>query len=256
MSTETTGTPARGDLLLNQVVALEKGAKTAAKTAQTEAYQKLGKSEVPLSGLLRTYQPLVDGDVVLPSEETHVQIRVEDIVNDLGQLTARLLNVTATKDVGNTQARADLVVDGEVIVADVPPTFLLTLEKELGDWRTMILSLPELDLAERWSADADVNAYRSEPRQTIRTVKTPKPIVLAPATDRHPAQVQMITEDVPLGTWTNVKFSGKIPGQRKAELLASVDKLIAAAKIAREAANTTRVADVNAGTAIASYLLR
>jgi hypothetical protein len=252
---ETTGTGA-SRTVLNQIIAIEKSVKKTAKDAQTEAYQHIGKNDTPLSGLVRTYQPLREDGVQYPDEETRVQIRVEDVVAGVGKLTARLFDVTATKDLANQGATADLIVDGEVIVDAVPVTFLLTLEKELVDWHTMLTKLPELDISEEWSPDADANAYRSKPKSTIRTSKQPRVITLSPPTDRHPAQVQLLQEDVAEGTWTAVKFSGKIPGARKAELLANTDKLIQATKMAREAANNIHVVDSDAGQRIIGFLNR
>ncbi len=254
-TTSTTGS-GRTRTVLNQIVAIEKSVKNAAKTAQTDLYRNVGKNDTPLSGLVRTYEPLREDGLQLPSETTRVQVRVEDVLGRVGELTQRLLNVTATKDIANQSATGDLIVNGQVLVANVPVTFLLTLEKELQDWRTMVAALPELDISERWTPDADAGAYRSEPKKNIRTSKQPRVLELAPATDRHPRQTQVFTEDVAEGTWTSVKFSGKIPGARKAELLENVDQLITATKMAREQANMREVVDSTAGAAITGYLLR
>ena len=49
----------------------------------------------------------------------------------------------------------------------------------------------------------------------------------------------MVTEDVPVGTWTAVGFSGAIPVDKKRAMLERVEALQKAVKFAREAANNT-----------------
>lgn len=70
--------------------------------------------------------------------------------------------------------------------------------------------------------------------RTVRTKKVPRNHVKAEATDKHPAQVDVYYEDVPVGYWTTVKFSGALPARRVNELLDRVEKLQQAVKFARE----------------------
>ena len=50
--------------------------------------------------------------------------------------------VLATQDFANCQAKANVVVDGQTILKEVPVTHLLFLEKQLVDLRTFIDGLP------------------------------------------------------------------------------------------------------------------
>ncbi len=45
--------------------------------------------------------------------------------------------------------------------------------------------------------------------------------VKAEATDKHPAQAELYCEDMPIGYWTTVKFSGALPACRCAHGVAS-----------------------------------
>lgn len=242
------------NLKLNQVVAIEKGAKTIGEQAVTGAYhqaQKLG----PWSGVIRTYQPKDDDGDRLPSESTRVQVKGQDVLNSVRLNLGRLLDVTATKDEGNTQARADVVVDGEVVLSQLPVPTLLYLEKKLADLQNSVLrSLPVVDPADSWEWDENQGVYKAEPVETVRTKKVPRSFTKAPATDKHPAQVEVFTEDVAVGTWTTTKLSGAFTETRKAELLAKVQRLIQAVKAAREEANVTEVRDVRIGEAVFDYL--
>lgn len=238
---------------LNQLIAVEKGARSQANADVTAAYQRVGKPEL-LAGITRSYRPLDDDGETLPPESKRVQVRAREIIDDVRATLTRLLDVTATKDTTNCSAKADLVVDGETLASDVPVTYLLFLEKQLAELKTFIAKLPRLDPAETWSFDEVTDCWATEPAQTVRTKKVPRNHVLAEATDKHPAQVQVYHEDVVVGRWTTTKFSGALPAKEIGEMQARLGKLADAVKYAREAANVTPVTDVKPGKAILGYL--
>ena len=97
---------------------------------------------------VRTYQPKDEEGEQLPPESTPVQIKAEDVLRNTAATLTRLFDVTATKDWANCAARADVKVDGRVLVADVPVSYLLFLEKQLTDINTFVRKLPVLDAAE------------------------------------------------------------------------------------------------------------
>ncbi len=240
---------------LNQLLAVEKGAKQHGDRTTTGAYHLLQKAAL-LSGVARTYRPKDDDGDRLPSASTLVQVRVDDVIKDVANALTRVFDVTAQKDWTNCVAKADVVVDGDLILADVPVTYLLWLERQLLDLQTFLRKLPTLDPAEEWTRDAASDTWRTAGQETTRTKKTPRNHVRAPATDKHPAQVDVFTEDVLVGYWTTVKFSGAMPAARVNVLSARVAKLLAAVKMAREAANNATVLDVSTGDHIFNYLLR
>jgi hypothetical protein len=238
---------------LNQILAVEKGVKTRVDRAVTDAYHQLQKAPL-LSGIARTYQPRDDEGERLPSEATKVQIKADTVLDGIADHLTRLIDVVATKDAANCRARGEVVVDGRMLLANVPVTTLLFLEKKLTDIATIIGKLPVLDPSETWTFDQAANCWATEPVQTVRTKKVPRNHVLAEATDRHPAQVQMYTEDTVAGYWTTVKFSGALPATRVAQLARRVDKLREAVQVAREQANSAEVTDVEHGAVIFDYL--
>src|SRR5262245_19024708 len=126
---------------LNQILAVEKSVKAGAQRALTDAYHAIQKPTL-LSGLSRTYQPVDDEGEQFPPESTRVQVQVEDTLKDVGAALTKLFDVTATKDWTNCDARADVKVDGQVVVSDAPVTYLLFLEKQLTDLHTMVSKLP------------------------------------------------------------------------------------------------------------------
>ena len=238
---------------LNQIIAIEKGAKQDSKKKFGDIYQLLQKQPL-LNGISRTYTPKDDEGETLPSESTLVQVAVPKSLDDAQDALVRLFDVTLTKEVANTTAKANVVVDNETILTDVPVTYLLFLERELTDIRTFVAALPTLDPASNWTWDENQGVYVADPVETTRTKKVPKNWVKAEATDKHPAQVEIFHEDVIVGTWKTVKTSGSLPATRKAELLARVVKLIDAVTFARESANGIDITDAKAGDKVFSYL--
>lgn len=238
---------------LNQIIAIEKGTKSRSLQELTEAHRDLQKPAL-LSGISRTYRPKDEEGEQLPPESTKVQLKADEIIRKTVATLTKLFDVTATKDWANCKARADVVVDGNTLLKDVPATYLLFLEKQLVDLHTFIKKLPELDASETWNFDASADCWATEPVQTVRTKKVPRNHVKAEATEKHPAQVEVYYEDITVGYWRTVKFSGALPAQRVNELLTRVEKLQEAVKFAREEANNLEVEDIKTGAAIFSYL--
>ncbi|MGL6094383.1 MAG: hypothetical protein ACRC7O_01105 [Fimbriiglobus sp.] len=226
---------------LNQINALVSGRKGEAEKAVTEIYKLIQKDQL-FAGRERTYRPLdeVNGQK-LPPESQRVQQRADDLIRQAREKWADLWNLVLTQDVGNQQAKADVVVDGQVILAQVPITFLLFLDKQVNDLETFVSKLPTPDPAEEWTHDPNTGLLRSKANESLRTSKEPTVIVKYEATKEHPAQTELFTKDVPVGTWTQILYSGCLPADRKNTVLARVRKLQDAIKLAKEQANLLEV---------------
>lgn len=238
---------------LNQIVAVEKGIKSRSFQELTEAHHVLQKAGM-LAGISRTYRPKDEEGEQLPPESTKVQVKGEEVIAKTTEILTKLFDVTATKDWTNCTARANVVVDGETLLSDVPVSYLLFLEKQLVDLLTFVRKLPVLDAAETWEYDASADCWATEPLQTVRTKKIPRNHVKAEATEKHPAQVEVYYEDVVIGYWKTVKFSGALPAKRINELVERVEKLQQAVKFAREEANNADVTEQKVGKKVFDYL--
>ena len=238
---------------LNQVIAIEKGTKSRALQELTEAYQTLQKPAL-LAGIARTYRPKDEEGETFPPESTRVQIKAEEIIRKTTNELSRLFDVVATKDWANCTAKADVVVDGTTLLSQVPATYLLFLEKQLVDLHTFIKKLPVLDASELWTFDPSADSWATEPVQTSKTKKIPRNHVKAEATEKHPAQVEVYYEDVVVGNWRTIKFSGALPSQRVNELLNRVERLQEAVKFAREEANSLETTEQKVGAKVLGYL--
>lgn len=240
---------------LNQIIAVEKSIKSKSHSELTEAHQQLQKPAL-LQGISRTYRPKDEEGERLPAESTRVQLRAEEVLKKTASVLTELFDVTATKDYANCEAVADVVLDGNVLLPMVPVTYLLFLEKQLVDLHTFVKKLPVLDPSESWLEDGAQNCFATEAVETVRTKKVPRNHVKAEATEKHPAQVEVYHEDVAVGYWRTVKFSGALPARRVAELLDRVERLQRAVKFAREEANGYEVKSQKVGEALFSFLFK
>ena len=238
---------------LSQIVSAEKGIKARTYSAITELHKQSQKAE-PFNALQRDYRKLAEDGENLPSERTKVKLFAEQVLATVAQLSTEAFDVEATKDYANCNATADVVVNGQVLIAKAPVTFLMYLDKQLTDTRTFVDKLPVLDESEDWTKDPNSNLFKTVVQSTHRTKKVQKPLVLYPATPEHPAQTQLVTEDVIAGYWDMQKLSGALPAPRKTAILSRIDTLIQAVKFAREKANETQAPEQNVGGGIFGYL--
>lgn len=254
MSPTLTKPPAGKAQQLHQLLAVRDGVRSLADKAITRAYHTIQRNE-PLNGIQRTHERRFDEDGELPGEYKHVQILAADVVKEFSAAFARLFDVTASVDYTNQTATADVVVDGDVLVHNAPAPYLIFLEKKLVDVRTFIDKLPALDPAIEWQEPlAPGEPHRSRDIKTTSTKRVLRNHVKAPATEKHPAQVDVYTEDVISGYWTTVKLSGALPPATIAAMRERVDKLIEAVKVARGEANMQRIEDPKPGAALLGYV--
>jgi hypothetical protein len=242
---------------LNQIIAVRPSVKNDVQGKVTKAYHLLQRTELH-SGLARTYTPRDDDGYRYPDETTGVQVKAISLLREATNELARLFDVNAAIDWTNQEAKADIVLLGGdkpvVLVPAVPVSYLMFLEKQLVDLETMVRKLPVLPATEMWEFDPNSDVYKSQPIGTTKTQKVRKSHVLAPATDKHPAQVESYTEDEPIGTWMTTKMSGAVPGERVNQLLGRIQGLQEAVKYAREQANMTKVVDPKPGKRIMDYV--
>lgn len=239
---------------LNQIIAIEPTVKAKANREFTALHREVSKPAL-LAGLSRTYQPKDEenGDK-LPAESTHVQVKAEEVIGQVSATLTRLFDVVLTKETANAVAKADVKVGNRIIIPNAPVTYLLFLEKQLVEIRDFVSKLPTLDPAQKWTYDDNSGQYVTDVVETVRTKKVAKSFVKYEATKEHPAQVDVIHDDVIVGTWSKREFSGALPASRVNELITRVEALQTAVKFAREEANNADVTDADAGKAVFDYL--
>lgn len=227
---------------LSQVVALVKGRKQEVTKLLTEA-NKLFQKDL-FSGLFKTFKPSDESEPARPAERKLAQHNVAGVLESFKKDLTTCLDTIRTQDEGNCFAKGNIVIaEGTPFeLKNVPATHLLFLEHQMNDLKTLVNSIPVLDPAFTWTFNQNTGLYETAPEETSTTRKVQKVIVMHPPTEQHPAQTQLVTEDVRVGVWSAVKTSGAIPAPVKQSMLRRISLLQEAIISAREEANRTAVA--------------
>jgi hypothetical protein len=239
--------------MLHQVVAVRKDRKGKIDAEITARGSENRKADL-FKGLVRRYVAKdADGDVQ-PDERNRVQRTAEDALAFYRKAYTELFTLEATVDTANTHAVADVKVEGKVFLTGVPATHLLYLEKKLAELSKLIEEMPVLDGGQEWKWDEALGLFRTEPIKKLHMKKVQRAIVKYDATPEHPAQTEMISEDVSVGTWDTVHQSGAMLPGAKAKLLERFVALLSAVKAARAEANTIDAPPVDTAGPLFRYL--
>src|SRR4030042_5879206 len=101
-------------LKLNQIIALVGGRKTAIQKVLTGIHH--GWKAERVMGMTRTYQPKHEDGERFPPENKPLQLRVADELESLQRELAGFWDLVATQETSNTQAKADVIVDGDTVL--------------------------------------------------------------------------------------------------------------------------------------------
>ena len=145
---------------LNQIIAIEKGAKNRLYSAITDLHKNAQKADL-YYGFSKTYEPKEEGGEQFPPEQKKVMMRSDDVLSETQKLFTEFLDITATKDFANMSAKADIAVGGNVLARDVPVPYLLFLEKQLTDLRTFVDKMPTLDESDDWRKDEATGLFKT-----------------------------------------------------------------------------------------------
>lgn len=253
--------------VLHEILAVEQDLKGNAERARAVALETFRSKLNQFTGIRRTFRPFAVDENVADEQaaerleaETRLARTVAGELAETLDVVSRAISVGFQIDDANTRARADIVVDGEVIAADMPATFLLQLERRLREIRAVFREVPTFDPVRPWTPDPDADrphVLRAEPVVTIRKTKTRKYNVMVEPTKEHPAQVDVVEVDEPVGEIRSYEWTGMLSTAKKAALIEQVDKLLAAVKQARSRANTVEVdTDKKVGKTLADFLLK
>ena len=193
---------------------------------------------------LSTFTPLAEGAPSETREQSDIQTTVHKEVEWLANIMQKALDAAYAIDLGNTQAKADIVLDGgQVLVKDVPATALLQLEKRVKEISEFVTAIPTLDPAKGFALDSnrERGIYKAREITKPSTQKIQEVLVLYPATKEHPAQCNLISKDVKVGTVLEQEWSALITPALKAELIERSEALYRAVTQARSRANDFEV---------------
>jgi hypothetical protein len=245
---------------LHELLAVEGKLKGQADKTRTDLKKTLETKRHLFSEKIVTFAPLAEGEHEVTEEQLDLTTTVPQELRWLAGIIAPALDASYQVAVGNTVAKADVEVNGTKLLKDVPATALLELEKRVTELHQFVNAIPVLDPAKGFREDkargADVFVAREDAKK--RTAKKQRPMVLYEATKEHPAQVQVVSEDVPVGTVTTREWSGLITSAVKGTMIERVELLGRAVKQARSRANEV-VVDVAAnkiGQTVLDYVFQ
>lgn len=236
------------------------GDETKAAESQMKQLAHAASQEGLFKGHQRTYRPRFPDEesaVRFPPESQKVRATAADFLDMTRKVMTRHLDLALTLDTANTVNKADVLIDGEVLLPQVPVGHLLYLARELARIREVVAALPVLDPKFEWHTEnMPAGQAKTEAVESPKRDKVPGKFVLYEATQYHPAQVQRLDTDEVTGYWSEQQFSGAIDPKRRELYLARIDELAAAVKQAREEANTATAADRKEGEEIFNWILR
>ena len=248
---------------LHQIVAIERGveAESQRELGQVKKILAIGGEQDPLTGTERVYETAVDGGEQFPPVSRRVQATVPDLLELTSKSLTRLFDVKYTREFANTYARADVVLDGETLLTDVPAGYLLFLETNIASLvKELVDKLPQLNPATTWDDDPALpqGVRKAAPRKTHRAERVRQVQVLSPnqVIDGKPfsGNFQPYETEKIVGYWTEIKTSGQLPARDVQEMHRRGMKLLEAVRFAREQANTAEVEDKEAGGKVLGYL--
>jgi hypothetical protein len=243
---------------LHELLAVEKSLKTQADLTRGELTNTFEKKKHHFSKKTVIFKS-VDADVPDEQEDQlDLQTTIPKELKWISEKLAGAMDVSFKVAEGNMQARADVVLkNGKIILTAVPATALLELEKRVAEVMLLVKAIPTLDPAKGFVLDENEGAgvYRARIEKKPRTRKVQKVLTLAQATDKHPAQAQVISVDEKSGDVVTQEWSGLITTAAKGDMLDRVEDLKRAVKSALSRANAIEVtSDREVGKELLSFV--
>jgi hypothetical protein len=247
---------------LHELLAVEGQLKGQAQATRTELRATFEKKRHLFEEKVLTFYPAEEGAQQVREQQSDLQSKVLDELSWIAGIWSKASDVSLQVADANTIAAADVILDnGTVLFSNVPATALLELEKRAAEIQELIKSIPTLDPAKGFKPDADrgANVYKARDVSKVRTKKAQRALVLYPATETHPAQTQLISEDVPVGNVVEQEWSGLITPAEKGRLLERAEEVSRAFKQARQRANDAEINKASLrtfGSALFGYVFR
>jgi hypothetical protein len=247
---------------LHEILAAEKTPTSNWNVMFEETLKKFGNENF-FSGQTNSLKMLEesDGNKVLEAaarEDKPVTTNVYETLHYALGAFAIAEDVQFQKNKTNQIAMGTVMWRGSPLLADMPVDELLGLEARLAKIRQLMLAMPTIDASKNWVPSAQHGKYvwdLSQPEETSKTEKVMTPVILAPATDKHPAQVEKVTKDIVVGKFSRMKRSGAVTAEQKANTIKQVDELLVEVKKARMRANETQIVGGNIGETVVNILL-
>jgi len=242
---------------LHELLAVEGDLRNKATLILQETTKTFTTKQDHFDGLNKIYTPDREDGEKIPPEMKNIATTVAEKMHYTEDALIESLNAQLSKEETNSSGKAvaELEVDG-VKLGTYSATSLLALEQAFNKIREAWRAIPTLDPARTWSKNSqrDPNTYWSDKETKYRFTKELTRFEKAPATDKHPAQVDIVQIERQVGRYETEFSSGRLSSKQKADLLNRVDRLIDAIKKARAKANQAEVTHVTSAKKFFDYL--
>lgn len=225
---------------LHELLAVEQQLKTQSESTRAELKNTFDKKKHLFEEKRSSFVPNKEGLLPASEVQSDIQSTVPQEFKWISGIMTKAMDTSYGVAEGNMLSRADVIMDdGSVVLSNVPATALMELEKRVSEIHELIKTAPTLDPAKGFRLDPDrgKDIFKAREITKTRTQKAQRVIVKYAATEHHPAQTELVSEDVPIGTITEQEWSGLITPARKSELLEKTEELKRAVKKAKFRAN-------------------
>lgn len=240
---------------LHELLAVESNLENQAAKCRSELAGTFEKKRHLFEEKLVTFTPAGEGTQAIKETQSDIQTNVGKELDWVQSHIVKALDASYQVAEANTKARADVVLEDDaqtVLLTGVPATALLELEKRVAEIMALVVAVPTLDPAKGFTKDTSRNLYVARTVNKTRTRKEKKVFIKYEATKEHPAQTELLDQDVTIGTIQEQEWSGLITPAEKAELINRVEIVARAVRRARSRANDV---EVNTGAKIGAKLL-
>lgn len=251
---------------MHQLLAVEPTRQAAAKAQLAEVTATFAKKPNLFEGQQRTLS-MFDTSPEKATEVAAIQDKekisqsvaytVDQNLNYMAGLVGSWIDVLYRKELTNQTARADVVIDGKVIIKDAPATFLLAMENIIGtQLKDPYNAIPTLSPGIDWEKADSLGKFifKSPKVKTIKTEKVSEFIKHQQTSDKHPDTFTEKFTDKNVGVYESQKFSGMMQVVDKAAVIARWQRLLEAVKDARQRANQAEVVMGNCAMNIFAFI--
>ncbi|KOY84730.1 hypothetical protein AD998_20090 [bacterium 336/3] len=240
---------------LYELLAVEQDRKNKANESLGEAKKIFTKNDPYFDGMIKKYVAIEEDSEQIPDETKEMVKTVKQQLEELQENVVAALDATLSKEETNASntAKAELVV-GDTSFGTFSATSLLALESHLSKILDLYQTIPVLDSTRKWSFDNQKSVYKTDEEVKFRSIKRPQVIVKYEATDKHPAQTELLYLDFQVGKYETTYFSGKLTIAQKNEIIKRLEKLMEAVKVARAKANSVEVQNIKLGDKVFNFL--
>ena len=229
---------------LHELLAVESNLRGQAEACRADLKNTFEKKVNHFAERVVTYKPKKEGEPEKQETQLSLQTTIAKELAWIGEKVSKAIDMAHQVDIANTEAKADVVLEsGDVLLKDVPATSLLQLEKRIREVQELVGAIPTLDPSKGFSADPSrgEGIFRARDDERLKTQKEFSFVVMVPPTDKHPAQVKELMNDVVVGTVVMQEWSSLITVSAKGDMLDRVEELMRAIKKARARANEVEI---------------